>query len=100
MSERKQRIDYSVNLADCLTGKTFSQARVRLAELEDRYGNLVISEIPHEYKDGDYLGFSILRDETDKEMNERIKRETELAQWREQNRRAQYEALKKEFGDG
>ena len=101
MSERKKRIAYSVNLAESFTGKTLAQAREELYRLEDQYGmDVVIDEIPYDWKDGDYLGFHIFRDETDQEMEVRIMRETELIQWREQNRRAQYEALKKEFGDG
>ena len=83
-----------------IDGETIKQIIARLQDMALSYGeDAVINKENEPYSDGTYLGVFVKRPETDEVMTARIAQEEYWAKRHADSRRAQYEALKREFGE-
>ena len=78
---------------------TLKEALTEIQNLIETYGEeATIDVYCPPYSDSEYLGVYAKREETDKEMAERIKNEEQSEKWRAKRDEEEYERLKKKFG--
>lgn len=75
---------------------TLIDLKIQIDEMIKQYGeNAIVDDRQNEYDDDYYYAVFIERPETDEEYENRIKYYKQI----QENRKALYESLKKEFGD-